>query len=103
MGALSLWRITISELEPDLVFQVGATGYLVSTMSCDAFVKSIELVMMGETVFPPGIPGIISRIPRASLDAKPRYPAKTKARSSSPERMRPRRNFLQESWQFCGV
>jgi two-component system nitrate/nitrite response regulator NarL len=39
--------------EPDLVFKVGATGYLVSTMSCDAFVKSIELVMMGETVFPP--------------------------------------------------
>lgn len=39
--------------EPDLVFHVGAAGYLVSTMSCDAFVKSIELVMMGETVFPP--------------------------------------------------
>jgi two-component system nitrate/nitrite response regulator NarL len=39
--------------EPNLVFKVGAAGYLVSTMSCDAFVKSIELVMMGETVFPP--------------------------------------------------
>jgi two-component system nitrate/nitrite response regulator NarL len=39
--------------EPDLAFQVGAAGYLVSAMSCDAFVKSIELVMMGEAVFPP--------------------------------------------------
>lgn len=39
--------------EPDLAFQVGAAGYLISDMSCDAFVKSIELVMMGEAVFPP--------------------------------------------------
>lgn len=39
--------------EPDLAFQVGAAGYLVSDMSCDAFVKSLELVMMGEAVFPP--------------------------------------------------
>jgi two-component system, NarL family, nitrate/nitrite response regulator NarL len=39
--------------EPDLAFQVGAAGYLVSDMSCNAFVKSIELVMMGEAVFPP--------------------------------------------------
>ena len=39
--------------EPDMVYQVGAAGYLVSDMSCDAFVKSIELVMMGEAVFPP--------------------------------------------------
>ena len=41
------------QAEPDLAFQAGATGYFVSAMSCDAFVKSIELVMMGETVFPP--------------------------------------------------
>jgi two-component system nitrate/nitrite response regulator NarL len=41
------------QAEPDMAFQAGAAGYLVSAMSCDAFVKSIELVMMGETVFPP--------------------------------------------------
>lgn len=41
------------QAEPDQAFQAGAAGYLVSAMSCDAFVKSIELVMMGETVFPP--------------------------------------------------
>jgi two-component system, NarL family, nitrate/nitrite response regulator NarL len=33
-------------------FRAGATGYFVDAMSSDAFVKSIELVMMGETVFP---------------------------------------------------
>ncbi|GAB1716322.1 MAG: hypothetical protein NTAFB05_13640 [Nitrobacter sp.] len=38
--------------DPDLAFQAGAAGYLVSDMPCDAFVKSIELVMMGEAVFP---------------------------------------------------
>jgi len=41
------------QAEPDLAFEAGAAGYFVSSMSCDAFVKSIELVMMGETVFPP--------------------------------------------------
>jgi two-component system nitrate/nitrite response regulator NarL len=34
-------------------FRAGATGYFVDAMSCDAFIKSIELVMMGEAVFPP--------------------------------------------------
>jgi DNA-binding NarL/FixJ family response regulator len=39
----------------DLVsaFRAGANGYFVNVMTCDAFIKSIELVMMGETVFPP--------------------------------------------------
>jgi DNA-binding NarL/FixJ family response regulator len=36
-------------------FRAGATGYFVSAMSSDAFVKSIELVMIGETVFPPAL------------------------------------------------
>ena len=34
-------------------FRAGVTGYFVDVMSCDAFIKSIELVMLGETVFPP--------------------------------------------------
>jgi two-component system nitrate/nitrite response regulator NarL len=34
-------------------FRAGANGYFVDVMTCDAFIKSIELVMMGETVFPP--------------------------------------------------
>ncbi|MEZ2406883.1 two-component system nitrate/nitrite response regulator NarL [Bosea sp. OAE752] len=50
------------------VFKAGASGYLVNTNSCDAFVKSIELVMLGETVFPPTFP---SAVPAAK---KPRRP-----------------------------
>jgi two-component system nitrate/nitrite response regulator NarL len=41
----------LSEL--DSAFRAGAAGYFVDVMSCDAFIKSIELVMMGEAVFPP--------------------------------------------------
>ena len=33
-------------------FRAGATGYFIDVMNCDAFIKSIELVMMGGTVFP---------------------------------------------------
>lgn len=36
-----------------LAFRAGASGYFVNVNSCDAFIKSIELVAMGETVFPP--------------------------------------------------
>src|SRR5437016_11988909 len=28
-------------------------GHFVDVMACDVFIKSIELVMMGETIFPP--------------------------------------------------
>src|SRR6202048_3236267 len=33
--------------------RAGANGYFVDVMTCDVFIKSIELVMMGETIFPP--------------------------------------------------
>ena len=36
-----------------LAFRAGASGYFVNVNSCDAFIKSIELVAMGETIFPP--------------------------------------------------
>lgn len=44
--------------EPASAFKAGATGYLVNANSCDAFVKSIELVMLGETFFPPAFPSL---------------------------------------------
>src|SRR5260221_6822197 len=34
-------------------FRAGANGYFVDVMACDVFIKSIELLMMGETIFPP--------------------------------------------------
>jgi DNA-binding NarL/FixJ family response regulator len=33
-------------------FRAGANGYFVDVTTCDVFIKSIELVMMGETIFP---------------------------------------------------
>src|SRR6202011_5848984 len=34
-------------------FRAGANGYFIDVMTCDVFVKSVELVVMGETIFPP--------------------------------------------------
>jgi len=34
-------------------FRVGANGCFVDVMTCDVFIRSLELVMMGETVLPP--------------------------------------------------
>jgi DNA-binding NarL/FixJ family response regulator len=34
-------------------FRAGANGYFVDVMTCDVFIRSVELVMMGETMFPP--------------------------------------------------
>ena len=34
-------------------FRAGANGYFVNAITCDRFIKSIELVMLGETIFPP--------------------------------------------------
>jgi DNA-binding NarL/FixJ family response regulator len=36
-----------------LAFRAGAHGYFVNAITCDRFVKSVELVMLGETIFPP--------------------------------------------------
>ena len=33
-------------------FHAGANGYFVNGITCDRFIRSIELVMMGETIFP---------------------------------------------------
>jgi DNA-binding NarL/FixJ family response regulator len=34
-------------------FRAGANGYIVDVTTCDVFIRSIELMMMGETVLPP--------------------------------------------------
>ena len=35
--------------------RAGANGYFVDVMTCDAFIKSMELLMMGGTIFPPAL------------------------------------------------
>lgn len=39
--------------EPLMAFRAGVSGYFVNVTSCPVFIKSIELIMMGETIFPP--------------------------------------------------
>jgi len=43
-------RYRVNELAS--AFRAGATGYFIDVTTCDVFIKSIELVMMGEMVFP---------------------------------------------------
>jgi DNA-binding NarL/FixJ family response regulator len=44
-------RYRLNELAA--AFRAGANGYFIDVTSCDIFIKSLELVMMGEAVFPP--------------------------------------------------
>jgi two-component system nitrate/nitrite response regulator NarL len=41
-------------------FRAGANAYLVKIASCEAFLKSLELVMLGMTFLPPEILGLVS-------------------------------------------
>jgi two-component system nitrate/nitrite response regulator NarL len=41
-------------------FRTGANAYLVKVATCEAFVKSLELVMLGVTLLPPAILNLIS-------------------------------------------
>jgi DNA-binding NarL/FixJ family response regulator len=47
-------------------FRAGANGYFADVMTCDVFIKSMELVMMGETIFFP--PAFLSFILDSSGD-----------------------------------
>ena len=51
--ALRSLPITIGLNELTSAFRAGANGYFVNVITCDRFIRSVELVMMGETIFPP--------------------------------------------------
>ena len=61
-----------------LAFRAGASGYFVNVNSCDLFIKSIELVAMGETVFP-------SAFLSFALDTKSDHGTKAVAPQLSPQ------------------
>lgn len=46
---------------PDMVsaFAAGANLYFANSVSCDAFVKALELIMLGETILPPQLFALI--------------------------------------------
>ena len=64
-------------------FRAGASGYFIDVMTFDVFVKSIELVMMGETIFPPAFMSSILQ-PEKNHFARPEPPTTMLGRSPSP-------------------
>ncbi|MGY4496109.1 DNA-binding NarL/FixJ family response regulator [Bradyrhizobium sp. GM24.11] len=79
-------------------FRAGANGYFVNVNSCDAFIKSVELVTMGETVFPPAFLSFALDANRAN--AKRRSPANANKPSSPLRRTRSCRSSLHEKRLF---
>ncbi len=54
-------------------FRAGANGYLLDVTTCDAFIKSIELVMIGQTIFLPALLSFARNAETASLgETEPR-------------------------------
>jgi DNA-binding NarL/FixJ family response regulator len=59
-------------------FRAGANGYFVNVITRDRFIRSIELVMMGETIFPSTFLSVI-------LDANRHHPVEAAATDQSGE------------------
>jgi DNA-binding NarL/FixJ family response regulator len=86
----------------DLVsaFRAGARGYFVDVMACDVFIKSIELLMMGETILPPAFLSFVLGSKGDSLgEAAPRH--ETSRGSLSGPKPRPHPSFPRGRKQFC--
>ena len=87
--------------------RAGANGYFVDVMTCDAFIKSMELLMMGETIFPPALSFVLDSegdLGRKLTTSARRYRAtKTTRRSSSQQTTRSRRSFPRGRNQFCAA
>jgi two-component system, NarL family, nitrate/nitrite response regulator NarL len=49
-----------------LAFSAGANAYLLSVAASNIFIKSLELVMLGETILPPSLLGLLSNNEDAS-------------------------------------
>jgi DNA-binding NarL/FixJ family response regulator len=41
-------------------FSAGANAYLISVAASDVFIKSLELVMLGETILPPSVLSLLT-------------------------------------------
>ena len=74
-------------------FHAGAAGYFVNVITCDRFIRSIELVMMGETIFPSAFLSFIIDANRP-LWSRPRQAFEMTRQSESRRKTRPRPCFL---------
>ena len=69
---LPLYLIVHTGDELASAFRAGANGYFVNVITRDRFIRSIELVMMGETIFPSAFLSVI-------LDANRHHPVEAAA------------------------
>jgi two-component system nitrate/nitrite response regulator NarL len=58
---------------PDMVsaFAAGANLYFANSVSCAAFIKALELIMLGETILPPQLFGLIGRDGQEREEVRP--------------------------------
>jgi two-component system, NarL family, nitrate/nitrite response regulator NarL len=67
-----------------LAFSAGANAYLVSVAASDVFIKSLELVMLGETILPPSLLSLLSNNENAPEDGNGRLGHDDKAGYEAP-------------------
>jgi DNA-binding NarL/FixJ family response regulator len=67
------------------VFRAGAHGYFINLMRSDAFLKCIELVIMGETIFPPALLSTILDPDGRIEDTVPLSPATSQTIDVAPQ------------------
>jgi DNA-binding NarL/FixJ family response regulator len=80
-------------------FRSGANGYFVDVMACDVFIKSLELVVMGETVFPPAFLSFVLDYESDQPDEASPYHNNNKtiifeAKDSAPSQLSPREQTI---------
>jgi two-component system nitrate/nitrite response regulator NarL len=68
-------RVTMLTHRPQMTeavsaFRAGANAYFAKTVACDTFIKSLELVMLGETILPPAVLPLILEQPGASSNVR---------------------------------
>jgi two-component system, NarL family, nitrate/nitrite response regulator NarL len=68
-------RVTMLAHRPQMTevvsaFRAGANAYFAKAVTCDTFIKSLELVMLGETILPPAVLPLILDQPGASSNAR---------------------------------
>jgi two-component system, NarL family, nitrate/nitrite response regulator NarL len=67
-----------------LAFSAGANAYLVSVAAFDVFIKSLELVMLGETILPPSLLTLLSNNENAPEDGNGRLDHNGKPEHEAP-------------------
>ena len=88
----------------DLVsaFRAGANGYFVDVKSCDVFIKSVELVIMGETIFPPAfLPFVLDPEGNCLGEAAPRDENNQAALISTENTLAPQLSAREKSILRC--